>query len=107
MSDDCIFCKIVKKEIPAEIEKETENLLVFKDANPKAPIHLLIVPKKHIVDIREADDGVWIEIKKVAIELANEKQVSGFRITHNVGLAAMVKHMHVHFLGEVGVEREI
>lgn len=104
---DCIFCKIAKKEVPAEIEKETDNLIIFKDVNPKAPVHLLLVTKKHIQDITEANDGVWDEIGRVAKEIAREKNLKGFRLVHNAGEAAAVPHMHVHLLGEVSAEREV
>ena len=99
--NDCIFCKIVEKQIPAEIEKETENILVFKNKFPKAPIHLLIVPKRHYKDITEADGAVWSEVRELANEIAKEKNLKGFRLVHNAGSAAVVPHMHVHLLGEV------
>ena len=105
--EDCIFCKIVKGEIEAEIEKETENLVVFKDIHPKAPVHLLIISKKHLVDIKECDDLLWLEVKKVALELANEKSLDSWRLITNVGKAAEIGHMHVHFLGQITSQREI
>jgi histidine triad (HIT) family protein len=105
--EDCVFCKIVSKEIKTEIVKETENLIVFKDIHPKAPVHLLIIPKKHIVDIKECDDLLWTEIKKIANELASEITPNSFRLVANAGNAAEIKHMHVHFLGQIDVQREI
>lgn len=105
--DDCVFCKIVKKEIPATIEKETSNLLVFKDKNPRAPVHLLIIPKKHIKDTSEENGVVWASIRALALKIAKEKQIRGFRLLHNVGDAAAVKHMHVHFLGGISADREV
>jgi histidine triad (HIT) family protein len=105
--DDCIFCKIIKGEVPAKKDKETPNLLVFEDRSPKAPVHLLIVPKKHIEDIRQDSGTIWPAIGKLAVEIAKEKSLSGFRLVHNVGDAALVKHMHVHLLGEVKVDREV
>lgn len=105
--DGCIFCKIVSKEISAEIEKETDLLSVFKDKFPKAPIHLLIVPKKHYDDISQADGEVWSAVREMALSLANEKNLKGFRLVNNAGSAAMVKHLHVHFLGDVEVTREV
>ena len=104
---DCIFCKIVKRQLPSEIEKETENLLVFKDINPAAPIHFLIVPKKHLKDITEDSGLNWAAIGKLATSLAKEKGLNGFRLVHNAGSAAAVAHMHVHFLGEVSKDRKI
>lgn len=104
---DCVFCKIIKKEIPAQIEKETDNLIIFKDAKPRAPVHLLIVPKRHFKDITESDGDVWREIREVANILAKEKGLVGFRLVHNAGEAAVVHHMHVHFLGPIAVDREV
>ena len=93
--------------VPAEMEKETENMIVFKDKFPKADIHLLIVPRKHYRDITESDGVVWSEIRDIANEIAKEKNLKGFRLVHNAGTAAVVPHMHVHFLGEVDAEREV
>jgi len=105
--DDCIFCKIVKKEAPAKIEYENDSLIVIKDVNPKAPVHLLIIPKKHIRDIKEDSGIIWASVGKLAVEIAQEKGLMGFRMVHNVGTAALVKHMHVHFLAEVDADRDI
>jgi histidine triad (HIT) family protein len=105
--NDCIFCKIIKGEIPTKIEKETENLVVFKDIKPQASIHLLIVPKKHSKDITEINDNIWVEIKNTAIDLAKKNKLTGFRLVNNTGEAALVSHIHMHFLGEVSTDREI
>ena len=107
MQKDCVFCKIVKGEIPAQKEAETENLIAFKDINPKAPIHILIVPKKHIKDISEDNGVLWASIGGLAKKIAREKNAKGFRLVHNAGDASLVKHMHVHFLAEVAADREI
>ncbi len=104
---DCLFCKIVNKEVPAEIEEETDLLCVFKDKSPKAPIHLLIVPKRHYADICESDGEVWREMRELAIKLARERNLKGFRLVNNAGSAAAVKHMHIHFLGDVPETREV
>ena len=105
--EDCIFCKIIKGEVPEEIEKETERVVVFKDTRPSAPIDLLIVPKKHIRDIRDADSYIWDDIKGVAEEIAKEKKLSGFRLTTNAGDAAIIPHMHIHFLGGISSDRAV
>lgn len=105
--EDCVFCKIVKGEIPAEKVTETENLIVFKDIHPRAPLHFVIATKTHISDIRE-DIGVnWAAVGKLAVEMAEDRGITGFRLVHNVGNAAAVKHMHVHFLAEISADREI
>ncbi len=105
--ENCIFCKIAKKEAEAQIIKETDNLIVFPDINPQAETHLLIVPKKHLIDIRDASDSLWTEIKSVILQLAKERNSQGFRIVNNAGTSAMVKHMHVHFLTGLSAEVEL
>jgi len=104
---DCIFCKIIKKETDTKFEKETENFVVFRDINPQAPIHLLIVPKSHIQDITFMDDKLWKEVKDIAVMIAKSRSLTGFRLVHNAGDAAMVKHAHFHFLGEVSLDRAV
>ena len=105
--DDCVFCKIVKKEMASEVELENEDFVVFKDTNPKAPVHLLIVPKIHTQDIRTLDGNLWDGIREIAINLASKKNLTGFRLVHNAGDAAVVPHMHFHFLGQVAADREV
>ena len=104
---DCIFCKIAKREVKTKILRETENLVIFKDNNPQAAIHLLFVPKAHIKDISELKDKIWKEIKDTAVYMAREKGLSGFRLVHNSGDTTLVSHMHVHFLGDVTPERAV
>lgn len=105
--EDCIFCKIVKGEVSTDIIKETDRVVVFRDIHPSAPTHLLIVPKTHIKDIREADSYIWDDIKKVATEIADEKKLSGFRLTTNAGDTALVPHMHIHFLAGISSDRAV
>jgi histidine triad (HIT) family protein len=107
MNEDCIFCRIVKGETDTKIIKESERLIVFKDISPQAPIHLLIVAKKHIQDITRIDEETWNEIKDVATGIAKARSIPGFRLVHNAGDASLVKHIHVHFLGEVSGERKL
>ncbi|MCX7928357.1 MAG: HIT domain-containing protein [Patescibacteria group bacterium] len=104
---DCVFCKIITGELDTKFEKETENLVVFRDIHPQAPLHLLIVPKKHYQDITEVENQVWQEIKDVAILIARSKGLTGFRIVNNAGDSAAIKHMHVHLLGEISVDRAV
>ncbi len=98
---DCIFCDIVKGEGETKIERETENLIIFQDINPQAAIHLLIVPKKHVSSLEELEDVVWKEIKDIALVIAKEKSVRGFRLIHNSGDAASIPHLQMHFLADL------
>ncbi len=100
---NCIFCKIVLREIPSLIVAETDQVLVFKDINPKASIHDLIIPKKHISDIQslsKQDGALMGEIILMAQQLARELSGSqSFRLVSNNGPAVqLVSHLHFHFL---------
>ncbi|MCS7151538.1 MAG: histidine triad nucleotide-binding protein [Endomicrobia bacterium] len=102
---NCIFCRIINKEIPSEIVYEDDDIIVFKDINPQAPIHLLIVPKQHIESINNIDkDSISIlgKVFYVAKEVSSKFAVSeeGYRIVVNTGKNAgqEVLHLHFHFL---------
>lgn len=104
--EKCLFCKIAQKEIPANIKYENEKVIAFSDINPKAPIHILIIPKRHIASINELtkrDESLVSELVFVAKNLARENKIdkTGYRIVSNTGLNAgqEVKHLHFHLLG--------
>lgn len=100
---DCIFCKIVKGEIPAKTVFESENLIVFPDINPAADVHLLIVPKAHIANINEAKDNGQLlsEIFQVSEKLVDDNNLRDdfYRVLVNGGKAQKVPHLHFHLLG--------
>ncbi|NLM04434.1 MAG: histidine triad nucleotide-binding protein [Clostridiales bacterium] len=103
---DCIFCKIVQGEIPSKIHYEDDNVMAFEDINSQSPIHLLIIPKKHIpsmVDVTEEDRKEIIpEIFKAIQKLSEELNFNneGYRIVNNCGDhgGQTVKHLHFHLL---------
>lgn len=104
--EDCIFCKIIKGEIPSEKIYEDDMILSFKDIEPAAPVHVLIVPKKHIGsinDLTEDDSKIIAHIYLVAKQIAAKLGVSeeGYRIVTNCGEKAgqSVHHIHFHLLG--------
>lgn len=105
--EDCVFCKIVKGELPSEKIKETDNLLVFKSKFPDAPTHLLIVPKKHVTSIIEVSDTIWLEMKHIAVNLGKQYGFKGYRLVNNVGEAALIQHLHLHFMGEIDKNRKV
>lgn len=104
---DCIFCKIVNKEIPSEeIVYEDDEILAFKDIQPVAPVHILVIPKKHIpalTQLREEDEKVIGRIYTVINKIAKEQGIAekGFRVIVNCGDdgCQAVKHIHFHLLG--------
>src|SRR3989344_8848072 len=102
---DCIFCKIINKEITSDIVLEDEHFLTFKDVNPKAPIHLLIIPKSHIGPVSsfsESDKKIAGELILEAKKIAEQTGVSknGYRLIFNVGKNAGMEgdHLHLHLL---------
>lgn len=103
---DCIFCKIVAKEIPARIADENTRVVAFHDVNPMAPTHVLIVPREHIASVSDLSENsvsvvadMTLMAKKLAIELKLAE--SGYRVLMNTGKNAgqSVFHLHMHLLG--------
>jgi histidine triad (HIT) family protein len=102
----CIFCRIAAREIPADIVRESNLLVAFRDTNPRAPTHILIIPKEHIASIAEIEDRhgeLLVGIARAATHLAKTEGIaeSGWRLVTNVGPDAgqSVFHLHVHLLG--------
>lgn len=100
--EDCIFCKIINKEIPSKIVYENENVLAFEDINPQAPVHVIVIPKKHVKSIMEAEGEMSKEIVSAIQEIAKKLGISdtGFRVITNCGKDAgqTVNHLHFHVL---------
>jgi len=103
---NCLFCRIVKKEIPSKIVYEDERVLAFEDINPQAPIHILVIPKKHIstsLEIKSDDNELVGYMFQVANKIAKEKNIAerGFRLLMNCNRESgqTVFHIHLHLLG--------
>lgn len=103
--DDCLFCKIIAGKIASKKVYEDEKVFVFEDINPKAPTHVLIIPKRHIVSLKTAvpEDAEIIGYSHlIAARIARERQIEdGYRTVYNVGPRAghSVFHLHLHLLG--------
>ncbi len=102
----CVFCDIVEGKIPAQKVYEDENYLAFRDINPKAPVHILIIPKKHIEYLSDIDDsnkGTVADMAVIANKIAKKLDIdkSGYRIVINNGpdSGQEVFHLHMHLLG--------
>jgi len=103
---DCIFCEIVNKKRPARIIYEDELAVAFEDINPQAPVHTLVIPKKHIstnLDLKEADSNLIGHLFQVANRIAKDKGIAerGFRLVMNCNPESgqAVYHIHLHILG--------
>ncbi len=104
--EDCVFCQIVSKKIASEIEYEDDDVMAFRDINPQAPVHILIVPKKHITDLTSFEDGdihLLEKMARIARDLAKKMELNtqGFRLVMNEGKDAgqSIFHIHYHLLG--------
>ncbi len=98
---DCIFCKIVNKEVPADFIFESESVVAFSDINPKAKVHILIIPKKHIESVKtleEIDKNLIGEMFLTAQKIAKDKNLEGYKLIINVGKEGgqEVEHLHLH-----------
>jgi histidine triad (HIT) family protein len=107
---ECLFCRIVSKHIPASIVFEDDRLLVFNDINPQAPLHALVIPKRHIAslnDLTPGEDGLVGEMVRRAAAVAREKGYGdrGFRTVFNTNAEAgqTVFHIHLHLLAGRGL----
>ena len=104
MAEQCLFCKIVRREIPATIVAETDDCLAFRDVNPQAPVHVLVVPKAHVPTLNDATDAALLgRLGLVAAEVANREGISvgGYRTVMNTNRdgGQTVFHIHLHLLG--------
>lgn len=103
--EDCLFCKIINGKIPSEKVYEDEEILAFKDINPVAPVHILVIPKKHIScakDIKPEDEALIGKIFTVINKMADKfKLENGYRIVNNCGEdgGQEVMHLHFHLMG--------
>ena len=103
---DCLFCKIAAGEIPSTKVFEDEEVLAFRDIAPQAPVHVLVIPKKHVsgwYDAQAEEDALLAKLMRTASQVAKMENIveSGFRVVSNCGADAQqsVKHLHLHVLG--------
>jgi len=102
----CLFCQIARRERPGRIVFEDDSVVAFEDLNPQAPVHILIIPKKHLAGLDEAaaeDEALLGHVQRVAAQLAADRNVSrsGYRTVLNVGPHAgqSIFHLHLHLIG--------
>lgn len=102
--EDCLFCKIIDKKLPATLQHEDQHCVAFDDIHPKARVHILVVPKKHIptiADLEEGDEKIAGHLIKIAKELGKKHNCKGYQLIFNVGKEAgqIVFHIHLHLMG--------
>lgn len=112
MADDCLFCRIVRGEIPSRKVFEDENNLVFRDISPAAPVHLLAIPKRHVGKLSECGDGereLLADLLLTANKAAEKEGLDAFRLIINNGSGAgqTVFHLHAHILGGIEMKEKL
>ena len=110
MTDDCLFCKILAGDIPADVVYESDDVLAFRDINPQAPVHVLVIPRRHIATINELESGDrelvgGLFVAARAIAEAEGLAEAGYRVVMNCqeGAGQSVFHIHLHLLGGRGL----
>ena len=109
---NCVFCKIVKKEISAQFFYENEELAAFKDIQPSAPVHILVVPKEHVPSIAQLEGkhrSVLADLIYIAKDLAVKQGLRGYKLVFNVGREGgqVIDHLHLHLLGGWSSREEV
>lgn len=104
MAESCLFCRIVSGEIPATIVSRTDDAVVFRDINPQAPSHLLVIPTQHVASLNDANAGIDLgSLMRIAADVARQEGIdsSGYRVVVNTGEngGQTVNHLHLHVLG--------
>ena len=103
MTDSCLFCRIVRGEIPAKIVRQDAHTVAFRDIDPKAPTHILVIPQEHVASLDEATDPTMVgRLMLAAAEIARSEGITdGYRTVVNTGAGAgqTVFHIHLHLLG--------
>ncbi|WPD22409.1 MAG: histidine triad nucleotide-binding protein [Candidatus Electrothrix scaldis] len=104
MAENCLFCKIIKGEIPSDKLYEDDEVLAFRDIAPTAPVHFLVIPKKHIsgpAAVAEEDQALIGKLMRIGSQVAKEEGIENFRVVFNNGAEAgqTVFHIHMHIIG--------
>jgi histidine triad (HIT) family protein len=104
MADECLFCRIIRKEVPAKLIAEDEHCVAFRDINPQAPVHILVIPREHVPSLNQATDAAMLgRLSLMAADLARKEGISesGYRTVVNTNGHAgqTVFHIHLHLLG--------
>src|SRR5688572_18593569 len=104
MPDDCLFCRIIRGDIPAKVIAETKECVAFRDLNPQAPLHVLVIPREHVPSLNQATDPALVgRLALLAAEIARSEGIAerGYRtvINTNADAGQTVFHIHLHLLG--------
>lgn len=103
----CIFCEIINGTIPSSKEYEDESVIVIKDIHPQAPVHLLVIPKRHIQEFTDMPEELLTHVLTTAKQTIKDHAITQYRLVNNGKGAAMVDHFHLHILGSIDKSRTL
>ena len=104
---DCIFCNVISGTMPSKPVYQDEEVLVIPDINPQAPVHLLVIPKEHVGEFVEAEDGLLAKMTATVKKIIADQHIINYRIVSNGKGAAVIDHLHIHILGNVDKNRTL
>jgi histidine triad (HIT) family protein len=104
---DCIFCQIIAGKIPSTAVYQDDHFIVINDIHPAAPVHMLVIPKKHVADFMDTDAKMMGDLMQIVRKMITTKKVTNYRLVTNGGGAAFIDHLHVHILGSVAQDRNL
>lgn len=101
--DSCIFCQITGGKSPATIHYQDDHVMVINDTHPQAPVHMMVISKKHVGELLDAEDTLVSHMFEIIKKMIQEQKILGYRIVNNGKGAAFVDHLHIHIMG--GIEK--
>jgi histidine triad (HIT) family protein len=104
---ECIFCNIVNGKIPSKPVYQDDHCIVIHDLHPQAPVHLLVIPKKHVVDIMDMTKDEYYRFMQTIRDVITRQGVRKFRLVHNGKGAQFIPHAHVHIMGQISADRNL
>ena len=104
---DCIFCQVIAGKSPSTCLYQDDQVMVIKDIYPQAPVHWIILPKKHVSELLEADDALVSHMIRVAKKIIRDENIARYRLVNNGKGAAVIDHLHIHVMGKVDKLRSL
>lgn len=107
MASGCIFCQVASGKLPGTFLHQDAKVVVFKDINPQAPVHWLVVPREHVAELTLASDELLLEMLSVTKKTIREQGIINYRLVTNGKGAALIDHLHIHVLGSIDKYRKL
>lgn len=104
---DCIFCQVVAGKLPSTCLYQDDQVMVIKDIYPQAPVHWIVIPKKHVSELIAADESLISYMMKISKKVIKDEKIQGYRLVNNGKGAAVIDHLHIHVMGKIDKSRSL